>query len=94
MKTIPISERRFFAMRFCDVCGELFQWSEQSRLYGSIGHEDCGARQFLVCSDDCFKRRPSDAELKEIIGTYTCRGGGKVINAKWEKWDQQRQEKL
>jgi len=71
----------------CDVCQQSFEWGEESHLWGSIGHQDIGARQFKVCSNECRKKAPSILDMEYIIGDYKCSGGGKVVNAHWDEWD-------
>lgn len=71
----------------CDVCGELFAWSSGSRVFGSIGHADCGARQFLVCSQRCLANAPSNSQIEHIIGAYQSRRMGIVVGSHWAEWD-------
>ena len=73
----------------CDVCKQLFEWGGGSQVWGSPGHEDIGARQFKVCSNKCRKNAPSIMDLDYITGDYKCSGGGKVVNAHWDEWDNQ-----
>lgn len=71
----------------CDVCQQSFEWGGGSYLWGSIGHEDIGARQFKVCSNECRRKAPRIIDLDYIIGDYKCSNGGKVVNAHWDEWD-------
>jgi hypothetical protein len=73
----------------CDVCQKSFEWGEESHLWGSIGHQDVGARQFKVCSNECRRKSPNIIVLDYIIGDYKCSNGGKVVNAHWDEWDNQ-----
>jgi hypothetical protein len=73
----------------CDVCQQSFEWGEESHLWGSIGHQDIGARQFKVCSNECRRKAPNIIVLDYIIGDYSCSDGGKVANAHWDEWDNQ-----
>jgi hypothetical protein len=73
----------------CDVCQQSFEWGEESHLWGSIGHQDIGARQFKVCSNECRRKAPNIIFLDYIIGDYKCSNGGKVVNAHWDEWDNQ-----
>jgi hypothetical protein len=71
----------------CDVCQQSFEWGEESHLWGSIGHQDIGARQFKVCSNECRRKAPNITDLDYITGDYKCSDGGKVVNAHWDEWD-------
>ena len=78
----------------CDVCNGQFAWSSRSRVFGSIGHADCGAREFIVCSQHCLKNAPTESQLEHIIGVYRSRRGGYVTGSHWEDWDKHKEEKL
>jgi hypothetical protein len=73
----------------CDVCQQSFEWGGGSHLWGSIGHQDVGASQFKICSNECRKKAPNIADLNYIIGDYKNSYGGKVVNAHWDEWDAQ-----
>ena len=71
----------------CDVCQKSFEGGDGSYLWGSIGHQDIGARQFKVCSNECRRKSPNIIVLDYIIGDYKCSDGGKIVNAHWDEWD-------
>lgn len=78
---------RTYKVYVCDVCGRSFEWTSASQLYGSLGHQDLGARQFKACSNKCRKASPNLMDLEYIIGDYKCHSGGKVVNSHWDEWD-------
>jgi len=61
---------RTIKVYYCDVCKQPFEWGSNSHLYGSVGHQDIGARQFKVCSNQCRKKAPSILDMEYIIGDY------------------------
>lgn len=77
---------------YCDVCGGAFKWNSGSSVFGSIGHSDIGARQFLVCSERCKKNSPDNSFIERIIGDFKNRkNGGIVVGAKWHEWDNRKE---
>lgn len=76
----------------CDVCGRDFVWGRESRVFGSLMHEDAGFRQFLVCSKRCMGKTPTDDELSGIVGKVTLRGvnGASLSGDRWDEWDARR----
>ena len=73
----------------CDVCKRGFVWSRESRVFGSLLHEDNGFRQFLICSARCEQSAPDAKTLARIVGKVSRKGGLVPVleGAHWEEWD-------